>query len=72
MAQNDSMIPRFLDVSKLNPPVQFTCDVHGDRKIVMQFNPPAQNAAVQVPDTARLRCVDCLEDTIPARIRSVV
>jgi hypothetical protein len=40
MAANDSNIPRFLDVTKLNPPVAFTCDVHGDRKIVMQFNPP--------------------------------
>jgi hypothetical protein len=72
VAANDSSIPRFLDVTKLNPPVVFTCDVHGDRKIVMQFNPPANNAPVQIPDVNRLRCVDCLEDTIPARIRSVV
>lgn len=71
MAATDSNIPRFLDVSKLNPSVSFTCDVHGDRKIVMQFNPPAANAQVQVPDPARLRCVDCFEEVLPNRIRQV-
>jgi hypothetical protein len=68
MAQNDSSIPRFLDVSKLNPPVRFTCDQHGERKIVMQFNPPSGST---IPDPTRLRCVDCLEEVIPSRIRSV-
>jgi hypothetical protein len=72
VAQNDSNIPRFLDVTKLNPPVTFTCDVHGERKIVMQFNPPPSNAQVQIPDVTRLRCVDCLEEVIPSRVRSVV
>lgn len=71
MAATDSNIPRFLDVSKLNPPVSFSCDVHGDRKIVIQFNPPAANAQNQVPDVTRLRCVDCFEDTLPDRIRQV-
>ena len=71
MAQNDGTTPRFLDVSKLNPPVRFICDQHGDRKMVMQFNPPAANAPVQIPDATRLRCVDCLEEVIPSRVRSV-
>jgi hypothetical protein len=71
MAANDSTIPRFLDVSKLNPPVKFTCDVHGERKIVMQFAPPSGSQGNQIPDPARLRCVDCLEEVIPSRIRSV-
>jgi hypothetical protein len=72
MAATDSQIPRFLDVTKLNPPVTFTCDVHGDRKMVMQFNPPSGSQGNQIPDPTRLRCVDCLEEVIPARIRSVV
>jgi hypothetical protein len=45
--------------------VVFTCDVHGDRKIVMQFNPPAGSQGNQIPDPNRLRCVDCLEEVDP-------
>lgn len=69
MAATDTSIPRFIRPSTLTPPKTFTCDVHGIRDVVMQFNPPAGNT---IPDVTRLRCVDCLEDTIPNRIRSVV
>lgn len=72
MPQSDASIPRFVDLSKLNPVRRFTCDVHGDRNVVMQFNPPANNVPEQIPDPARLRCADCLEEAIPSRIRSVV
>jgi hypothetical protein len=68
MAQSDTSIPRFVRVSQLTPPRVFICDVHGNRDIVMQFNPPAGNT---IPDVNRLRCVDCLEEVIPNRIRSV-
>lgn len=72
MPQSDSSTPRFVDLSKLNPVRRFTCDVHGDRNVVMQFNPPANNAAEQIPDPTRLRCADCLEEVIPSRIRTVI
>lgn len=71
MAASDINVPRYVDLSKLNPPIPFTCDVHGARTIVKQYNPPNSNAANQVPDANRLRCCDCEEETIPNRVRSV-
>lgn len=67
MAQTDTNLPRFIKASTLAKKI--TCDIHGDREIWMQFNPPTGNT---VPDIARLRCVDCLEEVIPFRLRSVV
>lgn len=67
MAQTDTNLPRFIKASTLSKVM--TCDVHGQREIWMQFNPPTTNT---VPDISRIRCVDCLEEIIPARVRSVI
>lgn len=69
MAQTDTRIPRFLTATLLAIPME--CDVHGAREIWVQFNPPANNATVQVPDVNRMRCVDCWEESIPARVRQI-
>lgn len=60
MAANDTTIPAFINVSMLVPARTFVCDVHGDRKMVIRFN----------GDNNRVRCLDCLEDMIPNRVRS--
>ena len=69
MAANDTTIPRFVKPSALSPARVFTCDVHGVRDVIIQFNPPT---GATIPDVTRIRCVDCLEEIIPNRIRSVV
>jgi hypothetical protein len=62
MAATDITLPAFIDVTKLTPARVFTCDVHGVRKFVIQFN----------GDINRVRCIDCFEDTLPNRVRSIV
>ena len=68
MAANDTTIPRFIKPSALSPVRVFTCDIHGVRDVVIQFNPPG---TATIPDVTRLRCMDCFEEMIPNRIRSV-
>ena len=62
MAANDTILPNFIDVTKLTPAKVFECDVHGVRRMVIRFN----------GDNTRVRCIDCLEDLIPNRVRSYV
>ena len=62
MAANDTILPAFIDVTKLTPAKTFECDRHGVRRMVIRFN----------GDNARIRCIDCLEDLIPNTVRSFV
>lgn len=61
MARSDVILPQWVDLSKEHPPVAFMCDQHGERSMVLRFN----------GDNARVRCADCLEETIPNRVRSI-
>ena len=61
MALTDTILPAFIDLSKLTPAKTFECDVHGFRKMVLRFN----------GDNTRVRCVDCFEEMIPKTLRSL-
>ena len=61
MAATDTVLPAFIDVTKLTPARTFECDVHGVRKFVIRFN----------GDNSRIRCIDCFEESIRNTVRSI-
>lgn len=60
MAKSDTNLPRFLDLKTVAK--VFTCETHGQRDFVLQFN----------QDLSRVRCIDCFEDFLPKTVRSLV
>lgn len=62
MAYSDTTLPQFVDTTKLTPARTFTCDIHGLRKFVVLFN----------ADINRAYCIDCFEDSLPHRTRSMI